>query len=141
MAYYNKTTEKTSLDRKIADTDVTSELSTSKELGLYQSYNPTGFAPVTAKVHEFDWGTKVQPAINVAGAAIGAYYDTKAQMGEFIWENKGTIAGIILTGALGVAAVTVGSPALATAGVVVGLLSILDNGNDKRSIENEKMVY
>ena len=131
MAYYNKTTEKTSLDRKIADTDVTSELSTSKELGLYQSYNPTGFAPVTAKVHEFDWGTKVQPAINVAGAAIGAYYDTKAQMGEFIWENKGTIAGIILTGALGVAAVTVGSPALATAGVVVGLLSILDNGNEK----------
>ena len=131
MAYYNKTTEKTSLDRKIADTDVTSELSTSKELGLYQSYNPTGFAPVTNQVKEFDWGTKVQPAINVAGAAIGAYYDTKAQMGEFIWENKGTIAGIILTGSLGVAAVTVGSPALATAGVVVGLLSILDNGNDK----------
>ena len=59
MAYYNKTTEKTSLDRKIADTDVTSELSTSKELGLYQSYNPTGFAPVTNQVREFDWNQKV----------------------------------------------------------------------------------
>ncbi|MGI1778015.1 hypothetical protein ACRPMW_07045, partial [Streptococcus raffinosi] len=59
MAYYNKTTEKTSLDRKIADTDVTSELSTSKELGLYQSYNPTGFAPVTNQVREFDWDQKV----------------------------------------------------------------------------------
>ena len=77
MAYYNKTTEKTSIDGKIAGMDVTSAVLTSKELGLYQSYNPTGFAPVTNQVREFDWGTKVQPAINVAGAAIGAYYDTK----------------------------------------------------------------
>lgn len=63
MAYYNKTTEKTSIDRKIADTDVTSELSTSKELGLYQSYNPTGFAPVTNQVREFDWGAKSKELI------------------------------------------------------------------------------
>ena len=95
MAYYNKTTEKTSLDRKIADTDVTSELSTSKELGLYQSYNPTGFAPVTNQVREFDWeqheraeqfaknvtitavtvgvGALAWPAIAALYGAVGAY--------------------------------------------------------------------
>lgn len=73
MAYYNKTTEKTSLDRKIADTDVTSELSTSKELGLYQSYNPTGTAPVTNQVREFDWGKTetMSPLVVGAGAVAG----------------------------------------------------------------------
>ena len=63
MAYYNKTTEKTSIDGKIAGMDVTSAVLTSKELGLYQSYNPTGFAPVTNQVREFDWGTKSQELI------------------------------------------------------------------------------
>lgn len=73
MAYYNKTTEKTSIGGKIAGMDVTSVVLTSKELGLYQSYNPTGFAPVTNQVREFDWGKSenISPLVVGAGTAAG----------------------------------------------------------------------
>ena len=101
MAYYNKTTEKTSIDRKIADTDVTSELSTSKELGLYQSYNPTGFAPVTNQVREFDWGTKVQPAINTV---VGGITNTAVSTVDYIANHPKEVIGTVALGAIAVVA-------------------------------------
>ena len=130
MAYYNKTTEKTSIDGKIAGMDVTSAVLTSKELGLYQSYNPTGFAPVTNQVREFDWGTKVQPAINTVGTIIGSYSDAQSQIGEFIWNNGGkqVAVGAIVAGATIAATYlaiqTFGVGATVSGAMVVGSLAV-----------------
>ena len=119
MAYYNKTTEKTSIDRKIADTDVTSELSTSKELGLYQSYNPTGFAPVTNQVREFDWNA-LKPVGIVVGVAAGAavlYFGAPIIM-----------SGIAAAAAIGIGNIVAGA-ATATAAYVVSKWSDFTKGD------------
>ena len=124
MAYYNKTTEKTSIDRKIADTDVTSELSTSKELGLYQSYNPTGTVPVTNQVREFDWGT-MQPAINTV---VGGVTNTAVSTADFIANHPDeVVVGVVGVAIIGLAT-AFGGPAGAFASTAVvasaGLLSL-----------------
>lgn len=124
MAYYNKTTEKTSLDRKIADTDVTSELSTSKELGLYQSYNPTGTAPVTNQVREFDWyseknyqAAKVACAVVVIGVPL----------------VTGAIIAAPLIGTVGAAIGTYTAAATATAATALFIKEMVDNNDTNKS--------
>ena len=115
MAYYNKTTEKTSLDRKIADTDVTSELSTSKELGLYQSYNPTGFAPVTNQVKEFDWNQKVNEL-------EGAISTTTNTIKTFTEEHPVITAAIAVPAVTAVAIAALPEEAVAAVSYGIGLV-------------------
>ena len=115
MAYYNKTTEKTSLDRKIADTDVTSELSTSKELGLYQSYNPTGAAPVTNQVREFDWNQKVNEL-------EGAISTTTNTIKTFTEEHPVITAAIAVPAVTAVAIAALPEEAVAAVSYGIGLV-------------------
>lgn len=124
MAYYNKTTEKTSIDGKIAGMDVTSAVLTSKELGLYQSYNPTGFAPVTNQVREFDWyseknyqAAKVACAVVVIGVPL----------------VTGAIIAAPLIGTVGAAIGTYTAAATATAATALFIKEMVDNNDTNKS--------
>lgn len=96
LAIYQKTSEMTSVSGKMKDIPVTVAVTSGSERGLYiNPVNPTGFAPVTNQVREFDWeqheraeqfaknvtitavtagvGALAWPAVAALGSAVGAY--------------------------------------------------------------------
>lgn len=122
MAAYRKTTNQTEIESQLAGMDVTTELTTARETGMYvrNSY-PTGYAPVTDQVREFDWGARGQEFAKNVTTGVGVVVIGSAVVAAGIFGIPALLA------AVGTAtAVKMGSVAATAAGAYV-VSQIVDN--------------
>lgn len=111
-AIYQNHTEKSAVDAKIKGIDMTTELTTAYETGIYGgNINPTAYATVPVK--EFDWGVNTGDLVQKVAISTGVV----VAAATIVW-----LAPIIGAWATGTAVTTA---------VATMFLSVFDDGQSK----------